>query len=182
MISFKFKRTKLGTTVLVEGTEPFLTLPTNVLGIITKGTDGKWSEPSLKESFKTKDEVAMELLGQYLPPVPRGHFGCTETHYDRGGTQLSTELANEVYDLLVQYGADPEERDSFVLEMTARDATSEWRFRGFFGFGGKFRNESQQPFRASFYWEDHNPWLAWLLANLNLKLDQLYQKRVCHCK
>jgi len=55
--------------------------------------------------------------------------------------KLTTEFANKVYDILVKFGnALEDERDDFIYHHTETNICTEWRFRGKFGFGGKYRS------------------------------------------
>lgn len=55
---------------------------------------------------------------------------------------LTIEVATLAYAVLVEFcGASPQEDDvaTFVGEFTSENPTSEYRFQGDLGFGGKFR-------------------------------------------
>lgn len=53
---------------------------------------------------------------------------------------MKEELANSIYTCLVnEAGAFERERERFLHEFTKNIPTSEWRFRGKLGFGGKYR-------------------------------------------
>lgn len=68
---------------------------------------------------------------------------------------IPPEFANQIYDLLVEYGAREEDRKMFVYH-AERGGFSEWRFQGIFGFGGKFRNYSNKWY-VDYYKEDQTP-------------------------
>lgn len=55
---------------------------------------------------------------------------------------LTVERAHRAYDTLVLYaGADPDDREQFVLSVTEPRFIHEYRFQGSLGFGGKFYAE-----------------------------------------
>ena len=74
---------------------------------------------------------------------------------------LSPESANAVYDLLVKVGGAYEgDRSSFVYhhskELVGITSSSEWRFQGSLGFGGKFYTDHDR-WRVGCYREDDTP-------------------------
>ena len=53
--------------------------------------------------------------------------------------------AIQIYDVLTRLGgARKEDADAFFLHLTEKSPGREWRFRGHFGFGGKFRTHTVQ--------------------------------------
>lgn len=85
------------------------------------------------------------------------------------------ELASQIYDLLVEYGARPSDKGSFVhyfLEMN----DLEYRFQGIFGFGGKFGTRRHPwtnrycNFQAYYYPENRTEALDEKVRELNEKL------------
>lgn len=58
---------------------------------------------------------------------------------------MTETTANEIYDVLVRECGAPEGmRESFLAVMTRPGETSEYRFIGDLGFGGKFRNTNNR--------------------------------------
>jgi hypothetical protein len=56
---------------------------------------------------------------------------------------MTPERAAAAYDLLVQHaGADHSDRYSFIFHVSKPRPTTEYRFGGLLGHGGKFRNPS----------------------------------------
>ena len=98
----------------------------------------------------------------------------------------NSEASNEVYDLLVSIGgAEETSRDSFVLysEEKSDCSTSEWRFQGHFGFGGKFRTrwghgKNLRDWYVDLYPEDDTVERSGLLKILNEKLEVLRRKHM----
>jgi len=100
---------------------------------------------------------------------------------DRSTILPGDEAANEVYSALMSIGgASPSEREAFLIYARDRDdGTSEWRFQGHFGFGGKFytgwRSGSQRWY-VDYYKEDDTMDRSGLRTKLNEKLDSLRKK------
>lgn len=77
---------------------------------------------------------------------------------------MTEEIANLVFDVLVDAGAATAERESFVFHQTNEHVT-EYRFGGHLGHGGKFyRNPGKLPdgsygerWYVSYYREDETP-------------------------
>ncbi len=88
---------------------------------------------------------------------------------------ISAKWCNRIYDLLVEYGADEDIRESFC-HIHSTEGCNEWRFQGKFGFGGKFRNHRE--WYADCYPEDENPERGTLLKELNEKLLSLWEQRI----
>lgn len=88
--------------------------------------------------------------------------------------KLTTEQANEIYDILVAHcGApgDQEPRDLFILNKDA----SEYRICWKFGFGGKFYNNNNGIYVGG-YPEDMTPERASIVNMANQKLQELQDK------
>ena len=70
---------------------------------------------------------------------------------------------DQVYDLLMQYGAKESTRGEFLdyhcheRDRLGVDYSREFRFMGRFGFGGKLRTEGMRWLRADYYSEDRTP-------------------------
>lgn len=96
---------------------------------------------------------------------------------------MTTEMANRVYDVLVeecQANDDEMYRDMFVRYHTSEDClfggTSEWRFQGSLGFGGKFWIRQNRGWDVTYYPEDHKDELDKKVKAANEKLQKLYQE------
>jgi len=90
---------------------------------------------------------------------------------------LNKKTAAAVYDLLVKVGGAPESyRAHFIQHYTGADPSREWRFQGKLGFGGKFYL-SYDKFRVGCYREDETDKRTVLIAEMNEKLDGLFQAR-----
>lgn len=87
---------------------------------------------------------------------------------------MPAEVANKIYDVLVTHaGASNEEssRISFVHEFSKRERpTSEYRFMGKLGFGGKFRYPA---FTVDCYPEDETPARRTVIEHTNQQLAAL---------
>jgi len=84
---------------------------------------------------------------------------------------MTEEIANLIYDILVQDCAAAESmRDSWLYHQTNKEElTTEWRFSGLLGFGGKFwRNMGK--WYVDGYQEDYTPERKKLIAATNKKL------------
>jgi hypothetical protein len=85
---------------------------------------------------------------------------------------LSREMADKVYDILVDVcGAGEYMRDSFVAMQTS-EMIYEWRFGGDLGFGGKFWNVNDKLY-VNCYPEDNNPERQKMIDEANEKLSKL---------
>lgn len=87
--------------------------------------------------------------------------------------RLTKEQAVRVYEVLFEHcGARPAEDDvaSFVHEFTRENPTSEYRFCGALGFGGKFRFPR---FSVDCYPEDSNPIRDKMVSDGNAALAAL---------
>ena len=109
-------------------------------------------------------------------------------NYSRGerGRRMSGDLANRIYDILVEHcGASDDgrsyDRESFVHHHSGDISSDEayrcheYRFGGYLGFGGKFWNEGNR-FRVSAYSEDSSADVRVMVARANQKLQALYQE------
>lgn len=88
---------------------------------------------------------------------------------------MTAEQAEQVYDILVREAKAPDGswRQSFVLEFTGDRPTSEWRFCGSLGFGGKFRFPRMT---VDCYREDETPQALETISRTNAQLDELRQR------
>jgi len=90
---------------------------------------------------------------------------------------LNKKTAAAVYDLLVKMGGAPESyRQHFIQHYTEKDPSREWRFQGLLRFGGKFYL-SHDKFRVDCYQEDYTDERTDLIAEMNEKLDWLFQAK-----
>lgn len=77
---------------------------------------------------------------------------------------------NAVYDILVNLGgANEQDRNSFVYNHTS-DETTEWRFCGHLGFGGKYRSLTN---KVDCYREGATPEIRELINKINKDLGSL---------
>lgn len=78
---------------------------------------------------------------------------------------------DKVYDILIKGGAVERDRQNFVIShIDPVYPCKEYRFQGYFGFGGKYRSDSN---RIDYYQENHTPLLDALCSSLNLALELL---------
>jgi len=85
---------------------------------------------------------------------------------------MTTETANNIYDLLVNIGGAYEpDRGSFLYHhVESKDGCSEWRFCGKLGFGGKYRSGSN---RVDCYREDETVERIEIIVRLNEALKNI---------
>lgn len=97
---------------------------------------------------------------------------------------MTSNQASAVYDILVrECGAHSDERsrDEFIYEQTRDRPTSEYRFQGLLGFGGKFWNlpgRGDRAWSVSCYKEDRDPEITAMMEGANTALQALW--RTCH--
>lgn len=86
--------------------------------------------------------------------------------------QNKRDFFNKVYTLLVdEAGARENMRDNFMYShLDTRYPCTEYRFQGYFGFGGKYYSERN---RVSYYLEDETPELNLLEKNVNELLSRI---------
>lgn len=79
---------------------------------------------------------------------------------------------NKVYDILVEKGEALEvERETFILNHILEcQLCKEWRFKGLFGFGGKYRRLTNT---IDCYREDETPELLTLIDEINVLLKNI---------
>jgi hypothetical protein len=92
--------------------------------------------------------------------------------------KLSIDVANQIYDILIEIGASEIYRKAFIWTHTQDENQVEWRFQGKLRFGGKFWNEwsylEEKPkWRISCYFEDETPKRLKLIEETNEKLRTL---------
>lgn len=88
-------------------------------------------------------------------------------------TKMTEKRATAVYDLLVKLGGAQEMSRFDFVEAHTRLERREWRFQGKFGFGGKYRSESNS---VDYYSEDKSPAREVLRLEINIALDHLDYK------
>lgn len=97
--------------------------------------------------------------------------------------KITPEQANKVYDILVNdAGANDTpkmlERESFIFHVAVNPhPTTEYRFGGNLGWGGKFRNNgnyNNTPY-VDYYKEDTTPERDAIVSNVNSLLKMLFQ-------
>jgi hypothetical protein len=104
-------------------------------------------------------------------------------------TYDSTKISfyEKVWDLLVEHaGARPDDRHSFVYSMIEQRylahndsfQTSEWRFQGVLGFGGKLYRGYPKELRVGFYREDTTPEREAIRDKVNLLLQELVAREL----
>jgi hypothetical protein len=94
---------------------------------------------------------------------------------------LETQYFKEIYSVLIKFGGASSglgEEESFVSSHTTKNnkkygPCTEWRFCGHFGFGGKYRRESNS---VDYYIEDKNSEREDLEKQINIKLKETYAK------
>lgn len=97
--------------------------------------------------------------------------------------RFTEEIANEIYDILVECGGARESnRDNFVWVHVKDDfPTDQYRFQGHFGFGGKFYSDgsSSRAWRVSYHPDDVRQNLELyksLCSAINILLHQLWER------
>lgn len=159
------------------------------LGIVTKGIAVPWVIANGTATGKTRKAVAEAALNQMLDAAtqtiigqtPRPRWGLRfrgdKVFKPRplGGLALTPDQAEAVYNVLCCCcGADPRERQSFTYHHTdAKYPSTEYRFGGFLGFGGKFRNTSDHIY-VDCYKEEETPENRYMIARANADLAELY--------
>lgn len=92
--------------------------------------------------------------------------------------RISENIADKIYDILVEIGASERMRKCFILTHAWDDDQHEWRFEGKLGFGGKFWNDwlylQDKPiWRVNCYSEDETPERLEIIEKTNEKLQKL---------
>lgn len=89
-----------------------------------------------------------------------------------GKIKMTKNLANKIYDILVQDGGATEHmRTSFIYHHAElKEGCDEWRFVGKLGYGGKYRNKYNT---VDCYTEDETIERLELIKEINKKLTQL---------
>lgn len=95
---------------------------------------------------------------------------------------LTEEQAHRIYDVLQECAgasASHDDRMSFVYEYTSSAPTTEWRFQGSLGFGGKFRYfPPNRPWYVDCYPEDLTPERKGVLEKTNARLQELFASHI----
>lgn len=86
------------------------------------------------------------------------------------------DFYDKVYDLLVDIGgANPKDRTDFIHAFV-HDNTTEWRFSGHLGFGGKYRKYN----KVTCYSEDETTERLQIIEDINLALDKLEKRKIVY--
>lgn len=90
---------------------------------------------------------------------------------------MTEEQANQVYDILVDYcDASEKDRPAFVYHHTSQKfydwGSTEYRFMGSLGFGGKFRTQGTDMY-VDMYIEDQTPETVEMVRKTNKALASL---------
>ena len=97
---------------------------------------------------------------------------------DKPDGAISMQEALDVYEVLMNHaGAHFDMRNilSFVSTYaTEKEPSSEYRFQGHFGFGGKFRFNGNRLYYVDYYRETQTPDLDWQEALVNAELAKVY--------
>ena len=87
---------------------------------------------------------------------------------------MTEEFAEKVYDILVEYGgADPRESEKqhfIYLNCDYEYGCDQYRFQGYFGFGGKYLPGSNC---ITMYRENETPELLQIMKTINKKLLEI---------
>lgn len=88
---------------------------------------------------------------------------------------LNKDFANKVYDILVETGgAREDERAGFLFHHCENEyGCGEWRFRGVFGFGGKYLSKRNI---VTYYSENETPKIKKLAEKINDELSKVNTK------
>lgn len=86
---------------------------------------------------------------------------------------LSRDEANDVWNILLSYGAKEQDRVSFVHYFTNESEHYEFRFCGVFGGGGKIRQGYSVPYFVTMYEESSTPERERFLTAVNAELKNL---------
>jgi hypothetical protein len=117
-----------------------------------------------------------KMVDEELQKFADSNFKSRASSEQRSDLVLTIEQAETIYKVLEQLGkADKNDRQEFVQAHTnTRCPTTEYRFCGMFGFGGKFRNIKTQWF-VSYSEKDHTGERAFAASVINQELDYWYQ-------
>jgi len=92
---------------------------------------------------------------------------------------LTKEKADKVYDLLVAEGGahdDDDSRRMFVDYHTSEQealGSTEWRFSGYLGFGGKFWVTREGQCYVTCYAEDATEYKTSIIDSINAQLEKM---------
>lgn len=146
--------------------------------------EGKWHVPGMAGTFKDRWHAAYAYLKDVVcDPITKtieaetvAAWDKTRFQTDRGISLTGTE-AGAVYDLLVEKcGAYPRDRDGFILHhQYIKNGSSEWRFGGLLGSGGKFYVTGHKWY-VSNYTENGGPEENLLIAETNKALQGMYSR------
>jgi hypothetical protein len=89
------------------------------------------------------------------------------------GMQITNELANRIYDVLVKAcETDEASRQRFIYYITNPAQSHEWRFIGSLGFGGKLYHNHGRIY-VGCYWEDETEERRMTIDRANQELSKI---------
>lgn len=134
-------------------------------------------------AFKTREKAATAFLegtfsDETIQLKVKYAFDWRDNPF-RNVKHLTKEEARDVWDILEsECDAGEKGEDQFVLTMTQPEhPTTEYRFQGALGFGGKF-NIDYNRWYVSYYTENETPYLNLCEARANARLHHLYRKQI----
>ena len=146
------------------------------------GSRGKWyvSSSTKQTTFQTRWKAAAAYAKEHcFLPYERGNADILKwwKTQDHKRDLITEEIANEIYDILIKNcGARKDDRDSFVHHHTTSLRSTEYRFSGRIGFGGKFRNHA--GWWVDCYPEDQNYNTMFAIIETNVLLQALWYKHI----
>ncbi len=186
---FMYKRWKNGTgryKVLMQVQNDG---PWELIGWVVGSGRGGWEVAGeltgIEGTFKTRGKAAQAISDQIFKAKAASSLGRLQPLWralpQRSDRALSREVADKVWDLLIQYGASDHrdyDRDSFAHHHShdSYSVCGEYRFQGVFGFSGKFRNSGNSFYVDYDSNKEGTPYRDWLEAKLNWKLHELYMQ------
>lgn len=142
-----------------------------------QGENQSWYVEDPTKTYKTRKQAAREYLKGVLESrlsfKPQVWWGnpC------RDSIVIPADIADRIYSILVETcgaSSNSHDRDSFIYNHTKTEYTSqEFRFGGWLGFGGKFRNHGNF-WSVDCYREDESAVTLLMIDNANTKLQALY--------
>ena len=153
--------------------------------------NGKYLLPSLEKELgpftKRWDAAEAYLKWREMPAILKDREAIATSLNDRNRPRresafFTKDLAEQVFQILVEEcGALAGDLDSFlfyhVASSTLRSPSTEYRFQGLLGFGGKFYN-SLDRWCVGCYPEEENVDTLKMINAANQKLDALFRATV----
>jgi len=172
----KFRFTKAGAAQISDEDDQWRDLCT------LSGSAGKWTIELPSETmgpYRTRQIAALEFVDRFFTgPWQKADREILQWWHTQRHTKdlITEEIANAIYDILVDTcGANPQDRATFVHSHTeAKYLSTEFRFCGLIGFGGKFRNYS--GWWVDCYNEEVNYSSMRAILHANRKLQALWIK------